>query len=221
MDRNSLEDDALRFLGAMAAANAHEIKNALAVINENAGLLEDLVQAAKGGRSLDLPRLERVAATIQQQVARTDHIAKSTHRFCQGAENGIEAADLDRSIVLVADMATRFTALREVRVDMAFCPGCTILPIRPLNLLNLLWRCQSGAIRAAGGGNNLRVAVARSHGHAGVRWSWPGTGHRELAEALKACPGMQALLRESCAELLVDADATALVLSFTLIKTRS
>ena len=47
----------LRFFGTMSAANAHEIKNALAVINENAGLLEDLVAMVPKGIPLDPERL--------------------------------------------------------------------------------------------------------------------------------------------------------------------
>jgi len=113
-----LGETGLRFFGKMSAANAHEIKNALAIINENAGLLEDLVLFAEQGAPLDPERLKRLAKTIKQQVARADEIAKSTNRFSHSIDQEHGPADLGQSIALIKTMAMRFATQRHIGIEI-------------------------------------------------------------------------------------------------------
>ena len=46
-------DKGLRFFGKITASVTHEIKNALATINENAGLMTDYIEMAARGRPLE------------------------------------------------------------------------------------------------------------------------------------------------------------------------
>jgi len=157
-DRNdSLADSSLRFFGEMTAANAHEIKNALAVINENAGLLEDLVALADNGASLDRDRLMKLAGTIKHQVTRADHIAKSSNRFSHSVDRGHQAADLRKALSLIADMATRYANLRDVELDLVLDTVSVILPVKPFTLLHLLWICLHDAIKACAPGQVLSM----------------------------------------------------------------
>ena len=59
--------EGFRFFGKMSASISHEIKNALAIINENAGLLEDLTLLAEQGRPTDPERLKKLAGSIITQ----------------------------------------------------------------------------------------------------------------------------------------------------------
>ena len=45
-----LGESGLRFFGKISASISHEIKNAIAVMNENAGLIKDLIMMAERGR---------------------------------------------------------------------------------------------------------------------------------------------------------------------------
>jgi len=56
MDING--ENALKFFGKMTASISHELKNVLAIINENAGLLEDLCAMAEKGRPVDPVRIK-------------------------------------------------------------------------------------------------------------------------------------------------------------------
>ena len=49
-------EEGLRFFGTMTASISHELKNALSIINEGAGLLEDLAAMSARGMALDPAR---------------------------------------------------------------------------------------------------------------------------------------------------------------------
>ena len=58
----------LQFFGRIAASVAHEIKNVLAIVNENAGLLEDFTVMADRGKPIDPARLKTMAATVKSRL---------------------------------------------------------------------------------------------------------------------------------------------------------
>lgn len=62
---NEAELSGIQFFGKMSASISHEIKNVLAVINENAGLLEDICFMADRGKPIDTPRLKKNSGRCQ------------------------------------------------------------------------------------------------------------------------------------------------------------
>ena len=66
----SLTECGLQFFGKMTASISHEIKNVLAIINENAGLLGDLALLAERGVAIEPQRLNDMSRTVMKQVSR-------------------------------------------------------------------------------------------------------------------------------------------------------
>ena len=71
----------VRFFGKMTASATHELKNTLAIINENAGLLEDLSMIAQSGNSLSSERVHDISKRVSRQVKRADVILKRLNRL--------------------------------------------------------------------------------------------------------------------------------------------
>ena len=209
-----LRKSGLQFFGDMSAANAHEIKNALAVINENAGLLEDFVGLAEKGAPLDLPRLKRLAAKIKQQVARADHIAKSTNRFAHSVDRGHRAADLEQALILVTDMATRFATLRDVRLELAPIRATITLAVKPFILLHLLWSCLHAILKACDAGQTLKIAAQRTEGITEVRYGPVTVLQASFVSKFRSAPETALLLRTLNGRLEPDPGAAALILTF-------
>ena len=57
-----------QFFGKISASISHDIKNVLAVLNENAGLLEDLVLMAEKGASFNHERVKSLANSMRKVV---------------------------------------------------------------------------------------------------------------------------------------------------------
>ena len=148
----------LQFYGAMSAAVSHEIKNAISVINENAGLLKDLILMADKGIPLKPDKLISIADAIARQVKRADDLTRHMNRFAHSADAYSDTAHLGELTENLCAVGKRFAQLKGIRFERDF-PGEPLqVQTSPFHLKHLLWRylrcalisCGTDAIRIAG-----------------------------------------------------------------------
>jgi C4-dicarboxylate-specific signal transduction histidine kinase len=129
----------LEFYGKVTASISHELNNRLAVINEQAGLLEDHVQLSQQGRELDLERLKKLAATVQKQVAQANKIIKNMNRFAHSADQPNQQLDLNEVLELAVALSQRTADMREVSIEVQRPDEPLMMVTSFFRLLNLLW----------------------------------------------------------------------------------
>jgi hypothetical protein len=204
----------LKFFGKMSAANAHEIKNALAVINENAGLLSDLVTMADKGVELNPDRLLRLSEKITEQVARADEIAKSTNRFAHSVDNMHDVADLGQSLVLVKTMAMRFATQRHIGIEIVPPPSSITLPRQEFMVLHLLWLCLSSAMETTNAEKTIQIEIVRSNDETLVRFGPLSHLAEATVTALNDSAETAELLKFLNGQITADRKKEELVLKF-------
>lgn len=209
-----MDETGLRFFSHMSAANAHEIKNALAIINENAGLLEDLVALSEKGVPLDAERLKRLAGKIKQQVARADKIAKSTSRFAHSVDLEHGPADLERSLRLIKTMAMRFATQRHVGIEIITVSPTITLQVQPFRLLQLLWLCLQCAMDATDAEETIQITSKKTNGEVMVQYGPLVHLEEEKVSMLDASSQMQVLLQPLRGRLTADVQKKKLLLTF-------
>ena len=128
----------LGFVGSMTASISHEIKNVLAIVNENAGLLEDLALLAEKGRPLSPERLKTMSGNIRKQVQRADDIIRRLNRFAHSTHEPATTAELGEIFEFTAALVARLAAMKSVTISVAQAKPVA-LKIRPFLLENLLW----------------------------------------------------------------------------------
>ena len=89
------KDTGLRFFGKVTASVTHDVKNSLATINENAGLLTDYAAMAARGKPLDPERVNALAVRIMDQVKRADALLKNMNRFAHSVDDSLKKVDLN------------------------------------------------------------------------------------------------------------------------------
>ncbi len=152
----------IQFFGKMSASISHDLKNVLAVINENAGLLEDLCLMAEKGKSLDPPRLKRLAGDVKNQIRRGDRIISSMNSFAHSADSESMTIDLRDLLGLMEELSLRHASMRGVSIEID-CPSDSIMiTTSPFILLNLLWVCLDYAMTAAGPGKTVELAAEKT-----------------------------------------------------------
>jgi C4-dicarboxylate-specific signal transduction histidine kinase len=137
----TIAQEGFHFFGKMSASISHEIKNALAIINEKAGLLEDFTVLAGQGRPIDPERLKSLAGDIMKQIQRADGLVKRMNRFAHSSDDPFKMIDLGETLELITSIAQRLASMREARVELIL-PGHPVMVItNPFLFENLIWAC--------------------------------------------------------------------------------
>jgi hypothetical protein len=210
-----ISETGLQFFGKMSASISHEIKNVMAIINENAGLLEDLTVMAEKGVPIDPQRLRTQADRIMKQIRRGDEIVKGMNRFAHSVDERLRQTDLNDTLALVCTLSGRFASMRGVRLELE--PSASQIPIvtNPFFLENLLWLCLDFAMGCAGAGKTVLLKAEKIEGGAKI-------GFLKLLDLAKSetgpFPGERetALLQALKAELFVHKEIGELVLTLPL-----
>ncbi len=105
-------------IGRMAAGVAHEINNPMAIINEKAGLLRDMV-----GFSDDFPQKDKTLGLVDSIVRSVDRCSKVTHRllgFARRMEIRKESISLIDLIKEVAGFQRTEAVHRNIEINFDF-----------------------------------------------------------------------------------------------------
>ena len=167
---NIIAETGLQFFGRISASISHEIKNVLAIVNENAGLLEDLTLLADRGKPLDPARLKIMAAAVKNQVGRADGIIKNMNRLAHSIDQTITTVDLDQTIELVIALTARFAAMQGVKVDLQLPASPLTISTAPFYLMNLLCLCLDFSMSASGDEKQVELLVEEAENSVRIRF---------------------------------------------------
>ncbi len=173
----------VQFFGKMAASISHEIKNVLAIINENAGLLEDICFMAERGKPIDPARLKRMSGSVKEQIRRADSIMTVMNRFAHSVDEASVSIDVSEVAQLLVSLSARFVAMRGVVLQVAKPAGPVAITTFPFALLNLLWLCLDYAMAVVGSGKTIELLAEKTGDGAWFRF-----GRLENMEADGAPP---------------------------------
>jgi signal transduction histidine kinase len=210
--RESIGECGLHCFGSISASISHELKNALAIINENAGLLEDLSFMAEKGLPLDPTRLKSLAANIAKQIQRADGIIRNMNQFAHSADEAVKCIDLGETLTLTIKLTSRLAAMKSVTLH--FNP-----PLQPICVTtrlfyfeNLIWLCLKEIFERTGVSKELTLTLRPQPEGAAVIVSpvdalLTDASTLELLSYLKAAQSADSQCRELIITLPVDLTA--------------
>ena len=193
-----MAETGLQFFGQISASISHEIKNVLAIINENAGLLEDFTLMADRGIPIDPARLKAMAEAVKKQIGRADGIIKNMNRFAHSIDQAITTVDLAQTIELVITLTARLAAMRGVEVALQLPEYPVKLQTAPFFLMNLLWLCLDFSMSASGDDKQVELVVEAAENSIRIRYrrltglaealleTFPSDREKNLLAVLKA-----------------------------------
>jgi len=161
----------LKFFGKMTASISHEIKNALAIINENAGLLEDITLMADRGVPMNPERLKTLAGTLQNQVRRADGVIKTMNRFAHSVDEAVKSVDLGDMVEFVAALSMRFASTKGVTLELKPPGNSGKIRTRPFFLENLVWLCLDFAMDMSGEDKNVGFTAEATENGGQIRFT--------------------------------------------------
>jgi C4-dicarboxylate-specific signal transduction histidine kinase len=201
---DSVAEAGLQFFGKMTASASHEIKNVLAIINENAGLLDDIALMADRGKAIEPERLKSLSRAVVKQIRRADSIIQNMNRFAHSADETIESVDLQGLLELVVVLADRLASMRSVTLEPKLQQAAVEIRTSPFLLMNLIWLCLEFAMYAAGDEKIIELTVQKTEAGAQIRIQ-PLTGLAQVSSDTFPTERENNLLDRLGAELLVGA----------------
>ena len=163
MENRKLPDEsALTFYSRVSASISHELKNSLAVINESAGFLEDIMLMAQKGRPLDPKQIGTLAGTILRQVQRSNTIIKNMNRLAHSLDEKRASIELTELLGLMVRLAERSAVNKGVNLLTDFPESAILLTTCPFYLETLAWMLLDFAINNCGGDKTIRLSAALS-----------------------------------------------------------
>jgi signal transduction histidine kinase len=160
-DQDRVGEAGNRFFGRISATVSHEIKNGLAVINENAGLLKDLILMAEQGRPLDPARVKNIADKVLERVEKADHVVRNLNRFAHKVDEPVATVDLSENLNLMVELTGRLASNRGKTIRVAPPDSPVQITTNPFALLNLCWCGMETAMEAAPGNPELTVEIQK------------------------------------------------------------
>lgn len=210
----TLSVEGFQFFGRVTASVTHEIKNALAVIRENAGLMEDLI--TMGGRKgdLDPARIQSLAGKIGKQAMKADGIVRNMNRFAHSMDEPVADLNLGETVELLAALSGRIAAMHGVTFETMVPDAPVWVKSNPVFVETLLWTCLEYAMGAAGSEKRLGIVLDETESGARVRVTglqggseseFPSGRHRDLYLAI----GAEVRLTPSRDEVVLELPKTA------------
>lgn len=176
------------FMSTLTAAATHDLKNFLAIINENAGLLEDLCQMAETGRPLTPERTLAISGKIKHQVQRSDQVLKHLNRLAHFSDAGQSSCDLETTARIVFSLSNRLIDTQGVTLQILPPQAPVHAATSPFGAAYLIFRGLQAACQAAG--RNATLTVSFSGTPVGICFGLPKDAlntaeYREAVAALE------------------------------------
>jgi signal transduction histidine kinase len=202
--------EGFQFFGKMSASISHEIKNALAIINENAGLLEDFTLLAEQGRPIDLQRLKSLAGQVMKQIKRADGLVKRMNQFAHSADDQVKNTDLGETLGLITAIAQRLAFMRGAQLTFELPDQPVTVTTYPFLLENLIWLSLDFFLE--GGHKAIRLKPEATEDGARIRFAGQAGLTASTGEPFPS-EKEAALLEAVKADLKMDAETGEMVLS--------
>jgi len=155
----------LASLGRLAAGVAHEINNPLAIINEKAGLLKDLVEFSKEYH--DREKLMSQVDSILRSVNRCREITHRLLGFAKRMDVKVEKIYLNELLQEVLGFLEKEAFHRNIKVNLNLAPEIAPIDHDRGQLQQVFLNIINNAFEAVGDGGNITIATKENEAEPG------------------------------------------------------
>lgn len=106
------------YMGKLLAGFTHELKNHLAIINESAGLMGDLLDMGKGKEEEALPKLKSIIETISDRINLADIMLKHLNGLAHRMDTPQSLFSLTEVVSEELALIKRFSRLKGIDIEV-------------------------------------------------------------------------------------------------------
>lgn len=148
MNEQIIEAGKLASIGELAAGIAHEINNPVAIMVEEAGWIQDLLQDMERGESLDVEEVRRSLTQIRTQGARCKEITHKLLSFARRTDPAVQQVQINRLIEEVVALVEQRARYNGVNIRMHLTKGVPWVAMSPSEMQQVLLNLINNALDA-------------------------------------------------------------------------
>jgi hypothetical protein len=149
------------FFGTVMASISHELKNRIAIIKEQAGLLKDYSAMAEQGRKINTERLGRLGQGLTEQVVKADTILKNLNQFAHSVDIILRPTDLNDLLRLSISLAKHLADLHRISLKLRAADPPVKVTTSPFFLMNLIWLSLETLIRVVDNPGTIALELVK------------------------------------------------------------
>ncbi len=151
--------ESLKFSGKVTASISHEIKNVLAIINENAGLLQDISGMIEEGFVLSPLRLNTIASKIENQITRANDIINRLNKFAHSVDNDSTEFIIFDVIEYMSKIFDRIAKMKGLKIQIENRDENYKLRTNLFVFQYLIWSCFEFSLKSINRENILNISI--------------------------------------------------------------
>jgi two-component system NtrC family sensor kinase len=150
MTHQVIETGRLASIGELAAGIAHEINNPVAIMVEEAGWIEDLLQDCDPESNEGFDEISRAVAQIKTQGERCKEITYKLLSFARKTDPTVREVALNDIVNEVMGLVGQKTRYAKVEIETRLSPMVPVLKASPTELQQVILNLVNNAIDAIG-----------------------------------------------------------------------
>jgi two-component system NtrC family sensor kinase len=177
MNQQVIESGHMASLGELAAGIAHEINNPVAIMVEEAGWIEDLLEEEEFKASQNLEEFTRSLQQIRKQGIRCRDITHKLLSFARRSDSRVGLVDLNELINEVVGLSVQQARYNNIAFDLDLTPDLPAVQVSQTELQQVLFNLINNAIDAMekqGGSIGIRSWLAKDQIQFEIRDDGPG-----------------------------------------------
>ncbi|WP_420266287.1 hypothetical protein [Candidatus Magnetominusculus dajiuhuensis] len=134
-------DDHLAFIGKILSLYTHEQKNHLAIINESAGLLGDMIEFSETLKSLpETGQILDIIKSIDAQIKRSSEMAKALNSFGHRMDTALCLLSVNDCVKEVLALLHRALAQKRITIEGDYAADMAAITGSPSTLQLLVFK---------------------------------------------------------------------------------
>jgi signal transduction histidine kinase len=162
----------LQFFGKIVAATTHEINNVLSIVNENTGLLADLL-AAGGEKGVSSEKIDSINESINKHLDRGKEIIKNLNLFAHSVDQEVSGIDLEDVVENMMLLSQRYARQKKASFKPEHPEGKISLQTDAFLLRLAIFTCFSSYLSGCGPGYEVTVRTGKQDRSAVIAFSGP------------------------------------------------
>ena len=161
MNQQVIETGKLASIGELAAGIAHEINNPVAIMVEEAGWVQDLLEEEEFKNSANLEELQRALNQINTQGKRCKEITHKLLSFARKTDSRVQDVQINSLIEDILGLSAQRAKYKNVAIETHFGRNLPTIRISPSEMQQVLLNMINNALDVMGDrGGSLDITTA-------------------------------------------------------------